>query len=128
MAKVKKIMLKTKSFLYPILLFLLLSIVCSTKTSAKNSISGEIKGLPKGTLQLILEEDINRKKSRVIAEIPIDENGYFKFEKELSPHIYSLKINDKKSVMLAVGKGQNIVITGDVAGSGQLQIIGSEED
>jgi len=123
----QKIMLKTKSFLYPILLFLSLSIGCSTKTSAKNSISGEIKGLPKETLQLILEEDLNRKKSRVIAEIPIDENGYFNFEKELSPHIYSLKINDKKSVMLAVGKGQNIVITGDLAGSGQLQITGSED-
>jgi thiol-disulfide isomerase/thioredoxin len=120
-------MLKTKSFIYPILLFLLLSIGCSAKTSAKNSISGEIKNLPKGALQLILEEDINRKKSKVIAEIPIDENGRFKFEEELAPHIYSLKINDEKSVMLAVGKGQNIVIMGDVAGSNQLQVTGSED-
>lgn len=97
------------------------------KIIGKNIISGEINSLPKGALQLILEEDINRKKSRIIAEIPIDENGRFKFEKELPPHIYSLKINDKKSVMLAVGKGQNIVITGDLAGSGQLQVTGSED-
>jgi thiol-disulfide isomerase/thioredoxin len=120
-------MLTTKSFLYPILLFLALSLGCSTKASAKNSISGEIKSLPKGVLQLILEEDINRKKSRIIAEIPVDVNGRFKFENELSPHIYSLKINDERSVMLAVEKGQNIVITGDAAGSGQLQVTGSDD-
>ncbi|HEX8251271.1 MAG TPA: TlpA disulfide reductase family protein [Pyrinomonadaceae bacterium] len=120
-------MLKTKSFLYPILLFLSLAIGCSTKTPTKSSISGEIKSLPAGALQLILEEDINRKKSRLIAEIPVDENGRFKFEKELPPHIYSLKINDKKSVVLAVGKGQNIVVTGDAAGSSQLQVTGSED-
>jgi thiol-disulfide isomerase/thioredoxin len=120
-------MLKTKSFLCPILLFLLLNIGCASKVSAKNSISGEIKSLSKGTLQLILEEDINRKKSRVIAEIPIDENGRFKFEKELPAHIYSLKLNGEKSVMLAVEKGQNIIITGDAAGSGRLQVTGSED-
>ena len=120
-------MLKIKSFLYPILLVLLPSIGCSTPASAKNSISGEIKSLPKGSVQLVLEEDLNRKKSRVIAEIPVDANGRFKFEKELPPHIYSLKINDKKSVMLAVEKGQNIVITGDIAGSSQFQVTGSED-
>lgn len=120
-------MLKITSFLYPTLLFLLLIICCSTKISAKNSISGEIKSLTKGSIQLILEEDINRKKSRVIAEIPVDENGRFKFEKELPPHIYSLKINGEKSVMLAIGKGQNIVITGDAANSVRLQITGSED-
>ena len=120
-------MLKTKSFLYPILLLLSLSISCSTKASTKNSISGEIKSPPKGSLQLILEEDINRKKSRIIAEIPVDEKGRFKFEKELQPHIYRLKINDKNSVMLAVDKGQNIVITGDAGDSNQLQVTGSED-
>jgi thiol-disulfide isomerase/thioredoxin len=120
-------MAKTKSFLYPMLLFFSLAIGCSIKTSSKNSISGEIKSLPKGTLQLILEEDVNRKKSKIIAEIPIDGDGRFKFEKELPPHIYSLKINDKKSVMLAVEKGQHIIITGDAAGSGRLQVTGSED-
>lgn len=116
-------MLNTKFFLYPILLFLSLSPSCF----AKSSISGEIKSLPKGVLQLILEEDINRKKRKVIAEIPIAGNGRFVFEKELPPGIYSLQINDKKSVMLAVEKDQNIVITGDAAGSGQLQVTGSED-
>jgi hypothetical protein len=120
-------MLKTKSLFYTILLFLSLSIGCSTEASATISISGEIKSLPKGSIRLILEEDPNRKKSRIIAEIPVDENGRFKFEKELLPHIYSLKINDKKLVMLAVENGQNIVITGDAADSIQLKVTGSED-
>jgi len=120
-------MLKIKSYFYPILLFLSLCLGCTSKTSAQNSISGEIKNLPKGALKLILEEDINRKKSRVIAEIPIDENGRFKFEKDLPPHIYSLKINDKKSVTLAVEKNQNIVVAGDAADSNQLRVTGSED-
>jgi hypothetical protein len=121
-------MLKIKSFIYPaLLLFILLNQGCAEQTSAQNSISGEIKGLPQGALKLVLEEDINRKKSRVIAEIPFDENGRFKFGKELSPHVYSLQINDKKLVTLAVEKNQNIVVTGDAAGSNQFQVTGSED-
>lgn len=124
-------MLKIKSFFCSTVMFLLLGVSFITKASAQNSISGEIKNLPKGgTLKLVLEEDINRKKNRVVAEIPIDENGRFKFEKDLPPHIYSLKISDKKSVMLAVGKNQNVVVTGDAAaatGSNQLRVTGSED-
>jgi thiol-disulfide isomerase/thioredoxin len=121
-------MLKIKSFFYPALLFLSLSLGFTAKTSAQNSISGEIKGLPNGgALKLILEEDINRKKSRLVAEIPVDGKGRFKFKKALSPHIYSLKLNDKKSVALAVGKNQNVVVTGDAAGLNQLQVTGSED-
>lgn len=120
-------MLKTKSLLYAILLWLSLNLGCLTDVPAKNIISGEIKNLPKGSVQLILEEDINRKKNRVIAEIPVDDNGRFKFETELPPHIYTLKINDKKSVMLAIGKDQQLVITGDVNGTSQFQVTGSED-
>lgn len=120
-------MLKIKALFYLILLLLSLGLSCAVKTSAQNSISGEIKSLPKGLLKLILEEDIYRKKSRIIAEIPVDETGRFRFEKELPPYIYSLKINDKKAVMLAVEKNQNIVIAGDAAGEHQLQVTGSED-
>jgi thiol-disulfide isomerase/thioredoxin len=120
-----------KFFLYLVLFMPSVSISCSAKLSANrqlpvevNSISGQIKGLPKGMIQLIMEEDVNRKKNRLIAEIPIDVNGNFKLEKALSPHIYSLKLNDQKSVMLAVGQGQQIIITGDANG---LQVAGSED-
>lgn len=86
-------------------LLLLLSLFASIGY-AQNSISGELKNLPPGKLQLILEEDINRKKSRLIAEIPVDKNGRFHYKAKLSPHIYSLKLNDNNSIMLAIDKKQ----------------------
>jgi len=58
-----KLILKTKFFFYPFLLFLLLSIGFAAKASAQNIISGEIRSLLKGTWKLILEKDINRKKA-----------------------------------------------------------------
>lgn len=108
-------------------LFFLLVVGCATQISARNVISGEIKNLPKGALKLVLEEDINRKKSRIVAVLPVDEKGRFRLEKELPPHIYSLKINDKKSVMLAVAKNQNIVIEGDAGNADRWQITGSDD-
>jgi thiol-disulfide isomerase/thioredoxin len=120
-------MLKIKSFFRPALLFLTLGLACAAQAPARAGISGEIKNLPKAALKLVLEEDINRKKSRVIAEIPVDESGRFRFEKDLPPHVYSLKINDKKSIMLAIEKNQNIVVTGDAAGEQRWLITGSED-
>ncbi|MDB5232396.1 MAG: hypothetical protein JWN76_3201 [Chitinophagaceae bacterium] len=120
-------MTKTKIFIWLIFLFSSLSITCSAKETQKNIISGEIKNLPKGLIQLILEEDINRKKSRIIAKIPVDEKGGFKFEKKLTPYVYTLKINDRKSVMLAIDKGQDIFIMGDADGPDPLQVTGSED-
>lgn len=112
-----------------ILLFLVLALVnvCSAQASVENILSGEIKGLTKNSLQLILEEDINRKIRTVIAEIPVAENGRFTFKKEMVPHIYTLQVNDKKSVMLVVEKGQHIIITGDAASPNPLQVTGSED-
>lgn len=100
---------------------------CSRNSASKNVISGEIKNLPKGTLKLNLEEDINRKQSKTVAQIAVDENGRFKLESDLSPHIYTLKINDKKTVTLAIGKGQNINILGDASGETPLTITGSDD-
>ncbi len=120
-------MSKNKLILFLILLFLSIWIGCVTKADSRNSISGEIKNLPKGLITLDLEEDINRKQSKIIAEIPVDENGRFKFEGDLIPHIYTLKINDKKTVTLAIDKGQHIVISGDAADTNPLTVTGSED-
>ncbi len=110
-----------------VLLFLALLGFCSVKAIESNTISGDIKGLGKTSLQLILEEDINRKKRTVVAEIQVDEHGRFCLEKKLAPHIYTLKINEEKSIMLAIANGQHIIITGDAAGSNSLQVTGSED-
>lgn len=113
-------------YLTAVSFFLFLS-SCGKNESPKVKISGELKNASGKTLQLSLEEDINRKKSQVIGEIPLDENGRFKFEKDLVPHIYSLKISDKKTVLLAVDKEQNIVITGDAADANSIKVSGSED-
>jgi thiol-disulfide isomerase/thioredoxin len=114
------------------LLLLLIPIVailtgCQQHILSKAVIRGEIKNLPKGTVKLNLEEDINRKISRTVAEIPVDEKGSFEFDIELVPHIYTLKLNDKKSITLVINNGHNIVISGDATGESSLTVKGSED-
>ncbi len=120
-------MTKNKYIFFTIILFLSICIGCETKTTSRNSISGEIKNLPKGLITLNLEEDINRKQSKKIAEIPVDENGRFKFEGDLIPHIYTLKINAKKSVTLAIEKAQQVIVSGDATDINPLKVTGSED-
>ena len=120
-------MSKNKLALFPILFFLSIYIGCSAQTNNQSSLSGEIKNLSKGLIRLNLEEDINRKISKTIAEIPVNENGRFKFEGDLSPHIYTLKISEKKTVTLAIDKGQQIVISGDAADANSLTVTGSDD-
>lgn len=100
---------------------------CSKTDLTKITLSGELKNVPQNKIVLTLEEDINRKKSQVVAEIKLDENGRFKFEKELTPHIYSLKVNDKKTVTLAIDTGQNIVVSGDGSDDKPIKVTGSED-
>lgn len=120
-------MIKTKFIFFTLLLLLLITISCSNKNSPKVSISGEIKNVPNNKVFLIIEEDINRKKNRLIADIKLDENGRFKFEDNLVPHIYSLKITDNKTITLAIDKGQNIVISGDAQNPNSLTVNGSSD-
>lgn len=120
-------MKKNTSVPYLILLLILLFMIGVSKAMAGNILSGEIKGVEKTSLQLILEEDVNRKIRIVIAEVLVDERGQFRLEKDLAPHIYSLRLNDAVSVMLAIEKGQHIVIKGDVADAASLQVSGSED-
>ncbi len=99
----------------------------AVRAPAKTTLSGEIRGLNGGPLQLVLQEDINRKKTKVISMISVDRGGRFKLERELAPHIYELRTSNKKLVTLAVESGQNIVITGDSSEPGKLQVTGSDD-
>ncbi|HRH40880.1 MAG TPA: TlpA disulfide reductase family protein [Pyrinomonadaceae bacterium] len=120
-------MIRNKFIFFTILFFLFAFISCSNTASPEITISGELKNVPNNKVLLTLEEDINRKKSRVIAEISLDQNGRFKFDRDLVPNIYSLKINDKKSVTLALDRGQNVVISGDAADSKTIKVAGSDD-
>ncbi len=110
-----------------ILFFLLVSASCQKPASPKITISGELKNVPQNKLVLTLEEDINRKISRVIEEIQVDAQGRFKIEKELTPHIYSLKITDNKTVTLAIDSGQNVIVSGDASDEKTIKVTGSED-
>lgn len=100
---------------------------CTQKETSTFSISGNIKNFQKGKLILSLEEDINRKQNRVIGEIPVDENGNFKMNFDLEPGIYTLNFDDKKKVMLAIDKGQQIQINGDAKDRSTLKVSGSAD-
>lgn len=110
-----------------IALFILISAGCSVKReNAGFSISGSLKNHKNKLLVLTLEEDINRKQAREIAQIPVNEQGNFAVDFDLEPHIYTLKFPDQKTKILAVGKGQNIVIEDDVKTSA-VKVSGSED-
>lgn len=115
---------------FTLLLVILLSALifsCTRKETPTFSIAGNLKNQQKGALTLSLEEDINRKQNRVIGEIPVDENGNFKLDFNLEPHIYTLKLDAKKKVTLAVDKGQQIVINGDANDWSTVKVSGSAD-
>src|SRR5688500_13091375 len=93
-------------------LLLLFMLGAAERAPTKTTLSGEIADLGGEPLQLVLREDINRKKTKIISTISVDRDGRFKLERELAPHIYELTTNTRKLLTLAIGNGQNIVITG----------------
>lgn len=113
-------------FLSAMLLSLFVS-SCTQKPAPTFSISGNIKNHQSGNLVLSLEEDINRKKSRIISEIPIDNDGNFKMDFYLEPHIYTLNFYNKKKITLAIDKGQNIAVTCDANDWSTLKVSGSPD-
>ncbi|MEP7038041.1 MAG: DUF4369 domain-containing protein, partial [Acidobacteriota bacterium] len=110
-----------------VFLFSALFFSCTQKETSTFSISGNIKDFQKGKLVLSLEEDINRKQNRVIGDIPVDENGNFKMDFNLEPGVYTLNFYDKKKVMLAIDKGQQIQINGDAKDWSMLKVSGSSD-
>lgn len=120
-------MASNKFILVSVIVFIGLIFSCTRTESPTFSISGNLKNQSKGALILSLEEDINRKQNRVIGEIPIDGNGNFKADFNLEPHLYTLKLDDKRKVTLAVDKGQQIVINGDANEWSTVKVSGSAD-
>src|SRR5688500_18142614 len=120
-------MLRTTSLLVTALLLLLLILGASARTPTKTTLSGEIRGLNGEALQLVLHEDINRKKTKLISTISVNESGHFRLERELPSHLYELRTGNKKLFTLAVESGHNVVITGDASDPGGLEVTGSAD-
>ncbi|MGI8544648.1 MAG: TlpA family protein disulfide reductase [Aridibacter sp.] len=100
---------------------------CSVKPDSTFSISGQIKNAPNNFMILTQEEDINRKISKAITKIPLDENGKFDMNFDLEPHIYTLNLDENKKLTLAIDKGQKIIVEGDAKDLPNVKISGSDD-
>lgn len=108
-------------------LILIFNTNCSVKPDSTFSISGQIKNTPNNFMILTQEEDINRKISKAIKKIPLDENGKFDINLDLEPHIYTLNLDQNKKLTLAIDKGQKIKVEGDAKDLPNVKISGSDD-
>jgi thiol-disulfide isomerase/thioredoxin len=99
----------------------------AAQSRAKTVIAGEISNIPSAGLQLFVEEDLNRKKSRLVATIEYDRAGRFRLERDLPSHIYTLRTGGGKSAVLAIRTGQSVFVTGDAGGPERLEVTGSDD-
>jgi thiol-disulfide isomerase/thioredoxin len=96
--------------LVTVLVFVITLISCSEKTEPNFIIEGSISPLKGGTITLLREIDIERKISEEIDVINLSKEGEFKEGYTSEPGLYRLRINNKKSLLLAINNGQHIEI------------------
>lgn len=113
--------------------FLLISIIlftaygCSEDKQSTFSITGKITNPQNGSVILSQLEDINRKKTRVIGELNVANDGSFGQSFDLEPHIYTINFYDRQTITLAIDKGQKISIKVDGNDLKNIEISGSED-
>jgi len=97
-----------KRFIF--IVYLLIFISCTKKESENYSIQGQIS--PVNTKYLILRQqtDIERQLSTIIDTLSISKDGKFSTNLTLKPHLYTLHIDIKNNITLAIGKGQHLTI------------------
>ena len=103
--------LVTLLFLFAIL------ISCTQKTESVFSIEGSISPAKASFILLKQHVDIERKISTVVDTIFLTEKGEFKVDYNLEPHLYTLQLDAKKDIKLAIDKGQHIYIEVTNAGT-----------
>jgi len=124
--------MRVYKFYYFVLLFSILFFTnCSKKNEISFSISGKISELKNKFLVLSKVEDIQKKTTIIVDTIWVTKKGEFSSEYFLQPNIYNLRIG-AKTIILAIDKGQNIVINGNmdnltVNGSVDTQLLNEYE-
>jgi len=93
-----------------ILFYFTLFISCAEKTEPTFSIQGTISPANGSSIAFIKEDDIERKISSVVETIPLNKDGEFSKEFYLEPHLYTLQVDKKNILTLAINKGQHIDI------------------
>ncbi len=93
-------------------LLFLLSIFtsCTKKIEPTFSIQGSISPVKEKFIILKQQSDIERKITTVIDTIYLTERGEFNTEYNLEPHLYTLQLDAKNKINLAIDKGQQINI------------------
>jgi len=93
-----------------LLFFLAIISSCTKKTEPTFSIQGSISPSKEKFILLRQESDIERKNSTVVDTIYLTEKGGFKANYNLEPHLYTLQLDTKNNIALAIDKGQHITI------------------
>jgi len=93
-----------------LLLYFTLLISCAEKTEPTFSIQGTVSPANSSVVTLIKETDLERKISNVVETIQLSKGGKFSKEFYLEPHLYTLKIDNKSLLTLAINKDQHIKI------------------
>jgi thiol-disulfide isomerase/thioredoxin len=89
---------------------LILIVSCAKNEEPTFTIEGTITSTENNYVLLYEETDIERKVSTLIDTIFLDAEGKFKAEFNLQPHLYRLDLGDQKEVILAIDKGQHLII------------------
>lgn len=109
-----------------IILFLTLMLNgCATEKNNSFIISGSISNLETNYILLSQIKDIQTKKAQIIDTLRVDKRGKFNAVYFLEPNIYNLTFNNKKTLQLAINKGQHIKINGSI--DDNLMVSGSKD-
>ncbi len=85
---------------------------CTAKEASTFTILGTVSSPDKiDYLLLKKEDDIERKISKIIDSIPVEDDGSFRASYNEEPHYYTLEIDKKKTVGLIIEKGDEITLT-----------------
>jgi len=93
-----------------LLCLLIIFISCVKKSEPTFSIQGSISPVNEKFILLKQQTDIERKIATVVDTIYLNKKGEFKVDYNLEPHLYTLQLNAKNDITLAIDKGQHINI------------------
>ncbi|MFK5958511.1 MAG: TlpA disulfide reductase family protein [Lutibacter sp.] len=105
---------------------------CTSKKPNSFSISGKIDSLNTNFIVLSKIDNLQKKSTIIIDTLKVNIKGVFNSVYFLEPNIYNLTF-DKKTIQLAIDKGQNITINGtsttnlNVTGSFDTQLLNAYE-
>ena len=104
--------MRNTSIFYVFILFII-TISCTSKKEQSFIISGTVTNLNENTAVLSLVTDLQSNKTEVIDTLLINKKGGFKSVYFLEPAIYTLTFDSKKTLKLAIDKGQHLKIKGN---------------